>query len=302
MRRKTATIERTICAVVLLDGNWLSHAGSLNPPPGPVTGTMKTLDEVEARTPISTFGITISTSGSYYFTQNLDVAACGGHGIVIDADDVTLDLNGFTLSHTFNCSLDGIHVSGARRNIAIMNGTVRGFSNDGVDLSTALNSRVSDLNLFENGQTAGEGLQSGEGSYVVRCTAENNGGRGIVVGASSTIRNCTAQNNGNVGFLVNQSSTISHCSAQSNQINGFHVVNSTITHCTAGNNTGAGVNGNGILISQGLVADCTTHDNQGDGIEAFNSLVHGNTSFSNGGMPINNSVASSTVVNNHAVP
>src|SRR5450631_969089 len=71
--------------------------GNLTPPGAPAP-TMKTLDQIEARTPISSAPFTISTPGSYYLTANLPVTT--GNAIVISANNVTLDLNGFTISST----------------------------------------------------------------------------------------------------------------------------------------------------------------------------------------------------------
>src|SRR5207302_11387882 len=67
-------------------------------PPGAPAPTMKTLDQIEARTPISTAPFTIIASGSYYLTKNLSVAS--GNAININFNGVTLDLNGFTISST----------------------------------------------------------------------------------------------------------------------------------------------------------------------------------------------------------
>jgi len=63
--------------------------------PGPL---MKSLDQIEPRTPISSLPFMISSSGSYYFTKNLQFTATSGSAITINASDVTLDLGGFTLS------------------------------------------------------------------------------------------------------------------------------------------------------------------------------------------------------------
>ena len=70
--------------------------GPLSPPGAPAP-TMKTLEQIEPRTPISSAGYVISNSGSYYLTSNL-TAGAGEVGITVSADDVTIDLNGFTLT------------------------------------------------------------------------------------------------------------------------------------------------------------------------------------------------------------
>ena len=69
--------------------------GSLTPPGAPAP-TMKSLDQIEPRTPISSLPYTINTAGSYYLTKNLSVTS--GDGITISVDKVALDLNGFTIS------------------------------------------------------------------------------------------------------------------------------------------------------------------------------------------------------------
>jgi hypothetical protein len=54
----------------------------------------KTLNNVEPRTPISSLPYTISAAGSYYLTGNLTADA---NGILVDANNVTIDLAGFSL-------------------------------------------------------------------------------------------------------------------------------------------------------------------------------------------------------------
>src|SRR5690348_813653 len=104
--------------------------GSLNPPgaPGP---TFKTLLQIEPRTPISSLPIGISTPGSYYFTTNLTFAS--GPGISIQCDDVSIDLNGFTVTgNRLDSGVSGGGAVGGRKNVRISNGTFRNCFN-GID-------------------------------------------------------------------------------------------------------------------------------------------------------------------------
>jgi len=122
---RTKLLNRTghhvglLCAALLLStlNSQLSHCFaqcSLAPPgaPGP---TMKSLDQVEARTAITNSGaVTISQSRSYHLTRNITVSS--GGAIAINSDDVTLDLNGFTISSTApSANRVAINLVGVRR-------------------------------------------------------------------------------------------------------------------------------------------------------------------------------------------
>jgi hypothetical protein len=60
---------------------------------------MKTLEQIEPRTPIAALPFTISSPGSYYVTGNL-AGVANQDGIIINADNVTLDLGGFEIVGT----------------------------------------------------------------------------------------------------------------------------------------------------------------------------------------------------------
>jgi hypothetical protein len=95
-------------------------------PPGAPSPSMKSLDQIEARTAISSAPFNITTSGSYYLTQNLTVAA--GNAITISVSNVTLDLNGFTISSTESPagSSSAILLGSGLSNVTIVNGLVDG--------------------------------------------------------------------------------------------------------------------------------------------------------------------------------
>src|ERR1035437_6414776 len=104
--------------------------GTLTPPGAPAP-TMKTLAQIEPRTPISSAPFTIITSGSYYLSTNLTVTS--GDAITIAANGVTLDLNGFTIASTAaSATGNGILLNGSLSDITIVNGHIRsGVTNNG---------------------------------------------------------------------------------------------------------------------------------------------------------------------------
>ena len=75
--------------------------GSLTPP-GPPAPSMKTLAQIEPRTPISSLPFTINQSGSYYVTTNL-IGVSGQNGIIVQTRNVTIDLNGFGILGPNSC-------------------------------------------------------------------------------------------------------------------------------------------------------------------------------------------------------
>src|ERR1043166_8614958 len=300
--------------------------GALTPPGAPAP-TMKTLDQIEPRTPISSLPFTITNAGSFYVTGNLTGIAVS-NGITISASDVTLDLGGFALVGLTN-SGDGIQVSGARTNVAIRNGTVRGWGVDGINALAANNGLYQDLRLSDN---LGWGLSCGPNGTVNNCTALLNGRGlsstrgGFFIGTGCTVVNCTAQGHvygiSGLGFSSFDGCTFSGCTANNNR-NGFSISSgSTIVGCTAlGNQYGNGISpgdgctisgctarsSGGVGIAAGTactVSGCTTSANVSDGISFVSSCrVVDNTCAGNGGTGINatssrNRIDSNTVMGN----
>jgi hypothetical protein len=210
--------------------------GSLTPPGAPAP-TMKTLDQMEPRVIVnatntpgdSTTIFKITLPGSYYLATNI-VGVSGKHGIAIEASQVTLDLNGFSLIGVPG-SLSGIrNTNGATVGLLVRNGVIRNWGSDGIS-----------------------GLNGGYGATFSNLRVLNNGGNGMNV-FRATVRDCVAQDNASDGILAYESSVV-NCSATGNGT-GFGVFfSSLIESCTAKfNNNGIDAGGGCSVINNTIQA------------------------------------------------
>ncbi|HYD01606.1 MAG TPA: hypothetical protein VEB22_10305 [Phycisphaerales bacterium] len=117
-----------------------SKGGPLNPPAGPVAPTGRTLDEVynripdfaatqlDGRTPIGQDGgqggVTITAPGSYLLVRDITSTGTTLH---ISANDVSIDLNGFTVTSTSTQPAAVIFLNGNRSRVRVRNGAVAGI-------------------------------------------------------------------------------------------------------------------------------------------------------------------------------
>lgn len=266
----------------------LPGQGTLTPPGAPAP-TMKSLDQVEARTPIASAPFTISAPGSYYLTANLTVAS--GNAITISADDVTLDLNGFTISSTApSSSGTGVNLTSTRRNVRIRNGFIRGgttfsggtFTTAGFSDGVANNSTTSSNLVVENLHVAGvadTAIQLGSAAaqnlgQAIHCSSTVSGGRGIVAGRVQGCRVDTAGGVGILGAIVLDSNGES-VGTNSN----FHGIEASqiVDRCV-----GVGLNGRGIACG-GSVASSTGSSTASFGIVA--ATVMNSTGTGGGSSP-----------------
>jgi len=157
------------------------------------------------------FPYKISQPGSYKLSGNLVVAAASTDGIDILSSNVTIDLNGFTISGPVTCTGSGSFIScgastgkgisgGAIQNITVRNGTVVGFGT-GISLNggafvEGTNYLVEEIHASGN---QGEGIVAARG-VVRRNTASLNGGDGINA-VNSTVTENVACDNGAYGLV-----------------------------------------------------------------------------------------------------
>ena len=143
---------------VLADGDFYVIAG------GSGVGTRITSVPYEIKNP-----------GFYYLSGNLTYSG-STNAITVSADDVTLDLMGFSLTNSgAPGTTNGIHMSG-RSNVEIRNGTVRGFYRGVCELGGGNYHRA--INVRATGNTKGI-YWGGYHCLIKGCNASNNGGDGL---------------------------------------------------------------------------------------------------------------------------
>jgi hypothetical protein len=274
---------------------------------------MKTLDQIddkldtidaklEKRTPISSLPFTISTSGSYYLTGNLQFTAASGHAITIGASNVTLDLMGFTLSSTSAVTGDAIHLNSALHNIAVVNGVIAGLTTVTISgtapdqtwsvspagFAYGVRAPLGNSCHFNNLRISGcreTGLAAGAQPVVTRVSATENGDVGISISDDGTVANCSASSNGGFG-ISGGSASVTSCSASSNGKNGISAA--TVASSKADRNGANGI----VALS---VNDAASTFNNNAGIAA--SSVYNSTASNNGGHGILRAGGYGTFVN-----
>lgn len=279
--RLGALVCAFICSLILQPSAF--PQGSLTPPPGAPAPTMKTLDQIEPRIDVqnapaaavtttnANYHFIINQPGSYYLSANLGVTKT--NGIQINAEGVTLDVNGFQISRASGTGGNGIEIAAASHRASVRNGSVKGFAN-GVN-SISSTARACAFRDLSASNCTVAGIITGVGAVLESCRAhDNSGNAGIEAGTGSSLTNCSACFNTSAatlsaGFGASSSCTISHCTARSN----------TSTAGTFTATTGMGF----TLDSTNTIYDCTASNNKGDGIRIGNhSIARDNTCNGNG--------------------
>ena len=219
-------------------------------PSGVPAPTMKTLQEVEPRTPISSLPYTITESGSYYLTKNLTFTGAGA-AITIGVSGVTFDLNGFTLIGN-NSADSAIAAFATGDHLIVRNGALRAWPFVAIDAPGASIVVVEHVVLSE----VGVGIRTGSSSVVrdVSVTTADNG-QGMQLGDDSKVDGCVLRGRGTFSFGVEMgdNSTLTSCT-----ITGFSYgittgANNRVSDCVV-----AGFTRDGAAVADGSsISDCS---------------------------------------------
>lgn len=235
----------TVVATGSLVGVALVLAGPLDPPPGSVTPTYKTLSDVEPRIAIrqSMIPLNITDRGSYYLAENITFNAVSGNPITIQIGGgtrvtVSIDLNGFEIRQVGTpTNTQGIRIAGDDQggSTIIRNGFITGFSR-GIDHS-AYGLIVENVGFGANNV----GIYTGGGTTISKCSFHR-GAYGVFVDNQTQaqtyqggciVSNCAAKLVTN-GFYGGNGTTFTDCEVNDFFGRGFEVfANCTVRNCGA---------------------------------------------------------------------
>jgi len=201
------------------------------------------------------FPYNINQPGSYKLSGNLTVPI-NFNGININADSVSLDLNGFTIAGPGTCtgspnpsctgaSLNRGIASSSHQNLTIRNGTITGFGSAGIDLDSSggqileIQANQNNFGIRATALLANGSSLIGGGFVITRCSANHNLSEGLIA-VQSTVANSTANSNGGDGITAIESSLIGN-TANANGGFGIFPVHSLVGSNIARNNAGGDI-------------------------------------------------------------
>lgn len=228
-------------------------------------------------------GYTAMTPGSYILTENLSFTGSFA-AIVVGTNDVTIDLNGYTIYGGTNSQSAIFQDAGVSRT-RIRNGTVAHFTrNSGFAVVLLGEGNVVQDIRFRNCR---ESLWLGSharvtGVQISGVNAFAGGGFGINAGNGALIQDCRVSgmsfSTGYTGIVAGVSAIISGCSVVSNSANTFYGISagahSIVESCMVNGNNGTNVF-SGILVQSNSVVNSVTASQNiqgflGYGVQLFN--------------------------------
>ncbi len=242
--------------------------------------------------------VTITTSGTYRLSSNLTAPDTATGGIVVAANDVTIDLNGFRVVGPIACSgtpttcTPAISGGGAAgidawsynpTNLVVRNGSITGM---GTGLLLSYDGRAEGIKAIQNGDA---GIRARAGAAVVNSTGTANGKIGIegglidgcsvsrnpqyglaVQGDGAVVRNVVVQGNTGYGIYLTSGASVIGASVSGNDVGIFANGGSQILDSVFKNNTHVA-----ITNTQGTlgVARSTFVGNNGGGLQWGGTIV-----------------------------
>jgi hypothetical protein len=202
---------------------------------------------------IYSFPYSINATGSYILTSNLVVPNGASYGIYVTAPNVTINLNGFTISGNVvctntNCNFNGVTygIYSSYPNTTVMNGAISGFYYD-VIVGTG---NIKDI--------------AASSAYVG------------IYGNAANIHNNTVFSCMGYGIYVNYGTATNNTISDIGYY-GIYGINATVV-----NNNVTGAKINGIVVSTGLAMGNSTLNNtssdlvlQNGAIGSSNACTHG---------------------------
>jgi len=188
---------------------------------------------------------TLTEPGSYVVNRNLQSS---GDCLVVAADFVTIDLDGFVITGSGTGFGVGSPVLVERRSINVRNGVITGFDT-GVYLEYASDVTVERVTASAN---ANNGIVVGNYSSVRASQAVTNGGTGIRVAIGGNVNGNTVARNGLNGISTVEGASVLNNVSRNNGRNGV------VMDCPGlfmGNTASNNVMQNFVDISGGCVVD-----------------------------------------------
>lgn len=278
MKKNLLALIATVSATFILPSAF--GQGALTPP-GPPGPTMLTLSQIAPRTPISSLPFSITKPGAYYLTTNL-TTSLSVNGVNIYTNDVTVDLNGFTISSVAPSATGfGILISplgtAPLHNITILNGFIEsGVTNNGSGTYTgngfaqgiycsgpSLNIRVSGVSV-SGVLSYGIVLAYGTSTLVENCEVHTSGNYGI---QASTVKSSMAVDIGGNAIIADE---VLDCRGQST-FNGDGIFANEMVR----NSYGFSTNGNNGIFCEGTVENCYGYSyGAGAGVDCYYNVIN----------------------------
>jgi hypothetical protein len=213
------------------------------------------------------YPVTLSVSGAYILTGVLTAPDQNTNIIEITADNVNLDMNGFTIVGTNLCvspptcsaAGTGIGIVSANHQLSLEHGLITGMGSHGISM-TGLGLVFREMGVSH---CAGNGIQTSDRAFFYDAAVGLNGGNGIVTGLGANLINTHSGINGAGGVIAGDAAKIDEGGFGANVGNG--IVTGGFAMITGVNANGNG--GNGITVSYGSLIDgCLAQGNTGTGI------------------------------------